>query len=139
MHSHMHFSMSYVWQAIAATGAILAAEIPHGTDAWDWIQMVERLGLAVVLVIFFVITGWKREQRMAKRLDWLEKENDKLSMRTATLTEQVNQALLESVRVVTEAHGTLAGRMCWACRSRDEFEKMQELARTELAKTQGNK
>lgn len=131
--NNMHNSLSHIWQALAATCAIFAAEIPHN-DMQYWVQMVERLGLAVALVIFFVVTGWKREQRMAKRLDWLEKENDKLSTRTALLAEQVNQALRESVRSITDAHDTLEGRMCWACRTREEFERMQELARQELAR-----
>lgn len=133
MHGNMQYTLSHIWQALAATGAILAAEIPHG-DMNDWVQMVERLGLAVALVIFFVVTGWKREQRMAKRLDWLEKENDKLSVKTATLAEQVNQAMLESVRAVTEAHSTLNGRMCWACKTREEFEAMQEAVRKQVGK-----
>jgi uncharacterized protein YacL len=122
----MYYTMSHLLQAFAATGAIIAAEIPHGVDTTDWIQMVERLGLAVALVIFFVVTGWKREQRMAKRLDWLEKENDKLSMRTITLGEQVNQALLVSSTVVSDTLRVLEGRMCWAFKSREEFEAVQK-------------
>jgi hypothetical protein len=125
MNQTMHFSVSHWMQGVAATGAILAAEIPHSVELTDWVQMVERLGLAVALVIFFVVTGWKREQRMAKRLDWLEKENDKLSTRTAILAEQVNQSLLQSTKLVGDALGVLEGRMCWACRTREEFEAMQ--------------
>jgi hypothetical protein len=121
----MHFSVSHWMQGVAATGAILAAEIPHSVEMTDWIQMVERLGLAVALVIFFVVTGWKREQRMARRLDWLEKENDKLSTRTATLAEQVNQSLLNSTKLVGEALHVLDGRMCWACQTREEFDEMK--------------
>jgi len=118
--------MLTVWQAVFAAGAILAAEIPHN-DITDWVQMVERLGLAVALVVFFVLTGWKREQRMARRLDWLEKENDKLSMKTATLAEQVNQALIRTNAFADEALKILNGRTCWAFSTRDEFETMREM------------
>ena len=129
MHSTMHNSTMTIWQYVCATGAILAAEIPHG-DMGDWMQMIERLGLAVALVVFFVITGWKREQRMAKRLDWLEKENDKLATRTATLTEQVNQSVTRTNQIIDEALKTLNGRMCWACESREEFDAIRARVKT---------
>jgi len=126
MHYTMNSTTMIVWQAICATGAILAAEIPHG-DFGDWVQMVERLGLAVALVVFFVFTGWKREQRMAVRLDKLERDNDKLSTRTATLAEQITQTQTRTNQIIDEALKTLNGRMCWACGTREEFEQMREL------------
>ena len=126
MHATMHSAMLNIGQALFATGAILAAELPHG-DLGDWMQMVERLGLAVALVVFFVMTGWKREQRMASRLDKLERDNDKLATRTATLAEQVTQTQAHTNRIIDEALKTLDGRMCWACTSREEFEKMREV------------
>lgn len=113
-------------QAIAATGAIIASESAVFADE-GWIMSLEKLGLAVVLVLFFVATGWKREQRMAKRIDWLERENDKLSIRVATLTEQVNQAVLKTATLLSDSMRTLEGRMCWACQTREDFEAMQAL------------
>ncbi len=126
MHHTMTNTALMICQSVFATGAILAAEISHG-DIGDWMQMIERLGLAVALVVFFVITGWKREQRMAKRLDWLEKENDKLAMKTATLAEQVNQSLIRTNAFADEALKILNGRTCWAFSTRDEFEDMREM------------
>jgi len=126
MHYTMHNTALMICQSVFAAGAILAAEIPHG-DFGDWVQMVERLGLAVALVVFFVFTGWKREQRMAVRLDKLERDNDKLSTRTATLAEQITQTQTRTNQIIDEALKTLNGRMCWACGTREEFEQMREL------------
>lgn len=124
MNDHMNF-VTHLFQGVVATSAILAAESTFSTA--DWISMVERLGLAVALVIFFVVTGWAREKRMANRLDWLERENDKLSTRTATLAEQVNTAMTSAISFQNESLRILDGRMCWACKTRDEFEALQEI------------
>ena len=124
MHDHMNF-LTHLLQGVFATGAIIAAESTFSTS--DWISMVERLGLAVALVIFFVVTGWAREKRMANRLDWLERENDKLSTQTATLAVNFNAALVNSTTSVADALRVLDGRMCWACKTRDEFEALQEI------------
>ena len=124
MHDQMNL-LTHLFQGIFATGAILAAESTFSTA--DWISMVERLGLAVALVIFFVVTGWAREKRMANRLDWLERENDKLSTRTATLAEQVNATMSSALSFQSESLRILDGRMCWACKTRDEFEALQEI------------
>ncbi len=115
----------HILQAIFAAGAVVAAEI----SSFDgWTVAIERLGLAIVLVVFFVVTGWKREQRMAKRLDWLEEENDKLSEATAKIAERINASVVESNKVISKALDTLSGRMCWACSTREQFEKLQKLA-----------
>jgi hypothetical protein len=120
-----HNLLLHVLQAFTATGAIFASEAAVFSEGWT--ASIEKIGLAVVLVVFFVITGWKREQRMAKRIDWLEKENDKLSIRVATLTEQVNQAVLKTATLLADSMRTLEGRMCWACQTRDDFETMQQI------------
>jgi hypothetical protein len=122
MHSNMFV---HIVQSVVAAGAIIAAEIPYNVS--DWVNMVERLGLAIALVVFFVATGWQREKRMAKRLDWLERENDKLSTRTAVLAEQVHTSLIQTTSTVTETLKILDGRMCWACQNREEFEELQKI------------
>lgn len=118
----MHYSiMTHIGQALAAVGAILASEAAVlGNDGW--IASVEKLGLAVVLVVFFVATGWMREQRMAKRIDWLEKENDKLGMKVAGLTEHVNKTMSSVITKVTTAIDTLNSRTCYAFEDRESFE-----------------
>jgi hypothetical protein len=116
--------MAHSFKGMAAAGAIMAVDsLPDlGSDA---VSAVERLGLAIALVVFFVVTGWKREQRMAKRLDWLEKENDKLSNKLATLGEQVNQTLLHNQRFMQEHLSILNSRTCYAFANREEFERHQ--------------
>lgn len=113
-----------------ATGAILAAEAAAIT-AHDWIAMVERLGLAVALVVFFVATGWAREQRMSKRIDKLEKDNARLSGQLATLTAQINETLRQENLTMDRALAVLNARTCYAFRNREEFERMRELVEAE--------
>lgn len=119
----MHYSiMTHIGQALAAVGAILASEAAVlGNDGW--IASVEKLGLAVVLVVFFVATGWMREQRMAKRIDWLEKENDKMGQKVAMLTEQVNKTMSSVITKVTGAIEKLDHRTCFAFETREEFDR----------------
>lgn len=116
-------------RGIAAVGAILAAETVNFAHN-DWVLMIERLGLAVALVLFFVWTGWMREQRMARRMDYLEKENAKLATKVASLTEQVNAALSTESEVLTKAMDTLASRTCYAFRSREDFDRIMEFLRS---------
>lgn len=99
----------------------------------NMVDMVERLGLAIGLVIFFTVTGWYRENRMAKRLDALEEdnrrlgiENAKLSEKIVTLTDQVTEALQRDTQVITDAIKVLGLRTCWAFNSRDDFETFKE-------------
>lgn len=133
MTSAMHHNLlMHLFQAVTATGAIFASEAAFFDNGWT--ASVEKLGLAVALVVFFVFTGWKREQRMAKRIDWLERENDKLSIRVATLTEQVNQAVLKTATLLADSMRTLEGRMCWACQTREDFDAMQQLIAERRAK-----
>jgi len=120
--------LNHTLQAVVATSAILAAELVH-VDAPDYFTLIERLGLAVALVLFFVWTGWKREQRMGTRIDKLEKDNTKLADRTATLAEQVNSVLKQDNVVIADAIKVLASRPCWAFASREEFEEMQRRIR----------
>ena len=119
-----HSMISHLFQASIATGAIFAVEAIHDFPT-DWIQMVERLGLAIALVLFFVWTGWKREQRMGLRIDKLERDNYKLAERTSALTEQVSIALQRETSVVAEALKVLSSRTCWAFQSREEFDEMK--------------
>ncbi len=124
MHGHMN-TIAHVFQGVTATGAIIAAEATMSSA--DWITMVERLGLAVALVVFFVVTGWAREKRMAARIDKLEKENEKNAKTTAALTVNVNKALSDSTKAVSDALKVLDSRMCWACKSWEEFQELKQV------------
>ena len=124
MNDRMNF-LTHLFQGVFATGAILVAESTFSTS--DWISMIERLGLAVALVVFFVVTGWAREKRMAKRIDRLEKENEKMGKTTATLAADVNATLTGVLSFQAESLRILDGRMCWACKTREEFEALQEI------------
>jgi hypothetical protein len=102
----------------------------------DWVTMVERLGLAVALVLFFVWTGWIREKRMARRLDHLEDANSKLEIANATLTEKlaaltdkVTVALTRENTLVDDALKVLDGRTCFAFKNRDEFDAFKDALR----------
>lgn len=122
--------MSHVLSGMAATGAIMLTDaLPDfGSDA---VGAVERLGLAIALVLFFVYTGWKREQRMGARIDTLERQVATLAKSNASIAEQSAQALREETRMVADAIKTLAGRTCFAFESREEFEKHQREFSTE--------
>lgn len=125
----------HVIRAIAATGAILAAESLPDTSA-DWVQMVERLGLAVALVVFFVATGWMREKRMATRIDFLEKSLTAANKTVSALTERVNTSL-DSENHAMEKMGetmlqmarVIEGRTCVAFENHEEFRQFQEWRR----------
>ena len=71
-------NINHLARGIAASGSILLADqIPSSSS--DLVQVIERLGLSVVLVLFFIYTGWRRELRMAARIDKLEKDNANLA------------------------------------------------------------
>lgn len=115
----------HVVQAITATSAFLMAEAATAPEL-DWLAMVERLGLAVALVLFFVWTGWQREQRMAKRIDQLEKQALTLSTKLAALTEQFNETMRRDIDLVAEAVKTLESRPCVAFDDHETFDKWRK-------------
>lgn len=118
---------SHLLQGLAAAGTILAAEAAHAIeDIGDWVSLIERLGLAIALVTFFVWTGWKREQRMAKRFDQLEKDKNKLSEKVAELGEQVTQALNRELTTAEMMAKALDSRTCFAFRNREEFDEFRD-------------
>lgn len=125
--------MSHTLRSLIGAAAIAAAANDIDAPMNDWATMVERLGLAVALVLFFVWTGWIREKRMARRLDHLEDANSKLEIANATLTEKL-AALTEKVTVALSRENTLVddalkvldGRTCFAFKSRDEFDAFKD-------------
>lgn len=116
----MSSPISHAIQAIIAGGAFLTAQTVTEPDL-DWLQVVERLGLAVALVVFFVWTSWQREQRMGKRIDWLEKQGNTFSSKLAALTELVTEALRRDTDIVEEAVQTLESRPCIAFENQEQF------------------
>jgi len=112
--------ISHAIQGILGAGAFLAAQAATA-DGVDWMSAIERLGLAIALVAFFVWTGWQREQRMGKRIDYLKKQASNLGNKLAALTELVTEALKRDTSVIAEAIDTLHGRTCVACGSHEEF------------------
>lgn len=117
----MTTNIGHVIRACAATGAILATESLPTTSA-DWTDIVERLGLAIALVVFFVVTGWRREARMSERITRLEKDLSKLAGENAKLTQQVISGLERENNMMSEAMRVLDSRTCFAFDSRDQFE-----------------
>ena len=107
-------------RGILGAGAFLAAQAATA-DGVDWVSAIERLGLAIALVAFFVWTGWQREQRMGKRIDYLEKQAGTLGSKLAALTELVTEALKRDTSVIAEAIETLHGRTCVAFSNHEEF------------------
>lgn len=107
-------------QAISGGLVFLAAQAIT-LDA-DWMTVIERLGLAVALVAYFVWTGWQREQRMAKRIDQLEKQLNTTTSRLAALTELVTETIKRDTEVVSDAMKALHDRPCVAFDSAEEFD-----------------
>jgi hypothetical protein len=127
--------VEHILRSFIGVAAIAAAAGPNA-PASDWATLVERLGLAVALVIFFVTTGWIREKRMAKRLDHLEDAKLQLEIANATLTEKlaaltdkVTTALSRENTLVDDALKVLDGRTCFAFKSRDEFDAFKDALR----------
>lgn len=115
-------------QALCATGALLSMEaVP---DFQDWTTTIERLGLAVALVIFFVSTNWysswQREKRMGKRIDYLEKQVASLSGRLAAVNEQVTETIRRDSEMVVKVMETLANRTCWAFENHEDYVTFKE-------------
>lgn len=133
----MHL-LNIIRGAVAVVGILLTADpatVLRG-NASDWIAMIERLGLAVALVIFFVYTGWLREKRMAARLDKLEnanneleRENTRFAERLSAVSEQVTAALQKDATIISEAMATLAERTCFAFKNREEFDAFKDALR----------
>lgn len=116
--------ISHAIQGVLGAGAFLAAQAATA-DGVDWVSAIERLGLAIALVAFFVWTGWQREQRMGKRIDYLEKQASSLGNKLAALTELVTEALKRDTTVIADAIATLHGRPCMAFKNHDEFAAWQ--------------
>lgn len=108
----------HIIRSIAAAGAVFAADGALPTSGENLVDTVERLGLAIALVVFFVATGWAREKRMSKRISKLEADMAKLVPETAKLTAQVVGALTK----VADAIHVLESRTCYAFRTREEFD-----------------
>lgn len=64
----------------------------------DWQTFLERFGLPVALVVFFVITGWKREQRVNVRLD---KQDEYITNTLTKMVGTMHQALTENTQVMS--------------------------------------
>jgi hypothetical protein len=115
----------HTFQAIVAAGTVLLVQaVPENTS--DWISMIERLGLAVALVIFFVWTGWKREARMAARIDYLEKEVTKTNAKLATLSALITETMDRDRETLSEMIETLKGRPCVAFKNTESFRRWQK-------------
>jgi uncharacterized protein YoxC len=92
----------------------------------DWITAIERFGLAITLVIFFVVTSWLRERRMAKRIDQLEKQVVSISNKLAAQTENTTALIKKENELMQEAIRTLSLRPCFAFESHEEFSKWMQ-------------
>lgn len=120
----LHHPIGHLVQAISAGAALLVAQsVP---DAISWTQTVERLGLAVALVLFFVYTGWQREKRMGKRIDYLEKQMAQQGSRLAGMAETWNETIRSNADVLRKAIEVLEGRTCVAFANHEEFERWQQ-------------
>ena len=117
MIDHAHQIVAHLIRGVIATGAILAAETASVVTSDDIISMLERLGLAVALVVFFVYTGWRREQRMGARIDKLE----------AKLAAQSTEALRVDAVNLAAALEILSKRTCYAFPNREAYERMLQM------------
>ncbi len=113
--------MLHVVQWTVASTAVFIAQTMPDVASGDWIVVVERLGLSIALVLFFVYTGYQREARMAKRIDALERYNNNMASKLATLEEQGNTAMHRVSETLASALQVLSARPCYACQ-RDEFD-----------------
>jgi hypothetical protein len=113
--------LTHMFQAAAAASAILVGGTITDTDL-DWASAIERLGIAVVLLVFFVGTSWIREKRMAKRIDQLEKQVVSVSNKLAALTENTTQLIKEENALMQQAIQSLSTRPCFAFENREEFD-----------------
>jgi len=109
----------HIAQATFAAAAILIGE---SVTNLDWTSTIERLGLAVVLVMFFIVTSWMREKRMAKRIDTLEKQVVSISSKLATQTETTTAMVKRENEALQKAIDTLSKRPCFAFANREEFD-----------------
>lgn len=117
-------NINHFIRAIAAAGAVLATESLPATSA-DWTEMIERIGLAVALVVFFVVTGWRRESRMSDRITRLERELSKLAADNSKLTQQVIVGLERENSIMADAMHVLGCRPCFAFETREQFEDLK--------------
>lgn len=64
----------------------------------DWVSILQTFGLPVALVVFFVIQGAKREERLNSRMEAMEQYiRDKMT----ELVEDTNQALTRNTEVMS--------------------------------------
>lgn len=92
----------------------------------DWATAIERLVLVGLLILVFVWTAWRREQRMSHRIGDLEGHLESLIEKLAILTETVTVALARNNEILAAATKSLETRTCLAFANRDEFEKWQQ-------------
>lgn len=109
----------FVWAAMPATAwAIFAQSEAPSSDVWG---LIERLGLPVVLLVFFVWQAWRdkqslitrvevietqqksREDRMAARIEALERFQESTLLEIVKETNLLKSQLVEALREQTEA------------------------------------
>ena len=109
----------HITQVMVASIAILLA----AGESTDWLSILERLGLAAALVVFFVWASWQRERRMGKRIDYLEKQTIVISGKLAALGMLVTESMNKQGTIVDNFTKMLSSRPCVAF---DSIEKFQE-------------
>lgn len=95
-----------IWAASPATAWFLFAQAsaspPDGSDVWG---LIERLGLPIVLLVFFVWQAWRDKQALANRMDSVESlqkaREDRMAERISILERFQEESLL---KMVGEAH-----------------------------------
>jgi len=120
----LNHPVSYLIQAVSGAGVYLIAQegLPN-----NWIALIERLGLAIVLVGFFVWTGWQREKRMGKRIDYLEKQNVAVIGKLAGLTGLVTETIRLNTETVSGMTRLIESRPCVAFQTYDEFNEWKRI------------
>lgn len=115
------------FQAIVAASALLLSQtIPSQTE---WMAVVERLGLAIALVAFFVWTGWEREKRMGKRIDYLEKQLTALSGKLVSLGDRVVEITQRDLGIVEKVVQSIESRPCMAFETIEEYYRWRDETR----------
>ena len=81
------------------------------------VDLLKEFGLPVCLVVFFVVRDWKRETRMALRIDGLENEiRDILAKALVDSTS----AIVKNTDVLVQLVGLLQRIPCLPCVMKDE-------------------
>lgn len=98
---YMGDALHFAWAALPSVAwLIFAADTPaSATDVWG---LIERLGLPVVLLMFFVWQAWKDKQSMVSRMDSIEarqqKREDRMADRINALEQFQEGTLLDIVK-----------------------------------------